>query len=348
MLQNAPGHWSESIALYALVVGLDRFEVSIPEIAKQTQFCESKLREIVDSARQAELAPIVARQHLVSDKLLLQWGDKSHRVSHYDVLDGRLNPGSGPVWTKDVAYVENYISVDSRKTENLWGKTETNVYAARKAIKTQTLLKNQIHVKTIRDFVALHYARSHEALRESDKIYMSTMKMMRKQFMDLLALDSAFPTLSERRLAVNDRINPVRQLHKKGMLFRFRIVDLFGGAKQAVADAGIRLLRPERGSEFLIGDAPVIISAVPGQRSGMSLGTPIGNAAEAYLPLGPKLAVVINMRNTQHRCVEITSEEVERYNRWEVEAAVHDVIMRPGSELEQFPPMVRPARTEHP
>jgi hypothetical protein len=46
------------------------------------------------------------------------------------------------------------------------------------------------------------------------------------------------------------------------------------------------------------------------------------------------MAVVLDLKNSQNSYVEIKSDKVERYNRWEVEAAVHDVIMRPGSYLE--------------
>lgn len=133
-----------------------------------------------------------------------------------------------------------------------------------------------------------------------------------------------------------------QQLYENGTAFRLSIVDLFEGARRAIAGAGIRILRSELGSEYLIGDAPVVITDASGQRSGVSSGAPIGNSTEIFLPLGPKVAAVFDMTNSQNKYLETPSEVVNRYNTWEVEAAVKEVAMRPESPLEEFPETLRP------
>ena len=100
MLQSSPSHWRESHALYAIIVGIDRFEASIDDIIKHTHCSRTQLEAFVDSARQAPLAPVVQRQHLVSDKLLRGWA-QGNCVSHYRLPDAGLNPDGGPVQTKD-------------------------------------------------------------------------------------------------------------------------------------------------------------------------------------------------------------------------------------------------------
>lgn len=251
-----------------------------------------------------------------------------------------LNPDGDYARPKDIGYVENFVKIDSCATEQLWGNTETNIHYVLKAIRAQTLFQNPKLIALVRDLVALHYTRSHEVLRESENTYANTMRRVRADIMNQPSPDPTISDLSERRIAANNRMAELFRLHKRGVIFRFRIADIFEGAKEAVANAGVRLLRPEAGSEFLIADAPVIVSAIPGQRHSISSGVPIGNACEAYLPLGPKLAVVVDLKGHQNGFVEINSDLVERYNRWEVEAAVHDVIMRPGSYLERFPESV--------
>ena len=358
-LQQAPGHWNESVALFAIGVDLDRFEASIPQIARQTRFSEPQLRELVDSARQAEHgdAPKVPKQHLVSRVLQREWeAEPGDGVSRYSLHVG-LNPGGHPWPPEEIAFLRDYVKIDSQATEDVWNETETNLPEALTAVKARSLFQNKQHITTIRDIVALHYARSYEVLEDHKRTWSTGIQMRIAELLEYPDyLDDVFwlrwglclPYYApDARLQVANELSAKTQkLFDRGIAFRFRIVDLFEGAKQYLADAGIRILRPEAGSEFLISDAPVIVSAVPGQRHGISSGIPIGHASEVYLPLAPKLAVVLDLKNSHNSSVEIKSDEVERYNQWEVEAAVHDVIMRPGSALEHFPETVRTARND--
>lgn len=336
ILKKSPEHWNESIALFALGIGLDSFEASISQVAKLTQFSESHFQEIVNLAREVDQGnlPKVKRQHLISQVLQREWEvGKGKGVSRYS-LEAGLNPGGHPWPTKEIGSLPDFVKVDSQKTENVWNETEKDAPYALEKAKTQTLFQSQNdkHVTTIKNLVALHYARSYTVWKNHDQTW--NRANIQNEIDDQVSLSKDIPELKK------DVKAKIEQLSNSGIVFRFRIVDLFEGAKHAVANAGFRILRPESGSEFLIGDVPVIISVVPGQRDTC----PIGNAAEIYLPLGPELAVVIDMTNSQDSYVEINSDDVERYNRWEVEAAIHDIIMRPGSYLERFPEILRPIR----
>ena len=89
MLRGVVPHWKESPALYAIIVGVDGVERGIPDMVEHTVYSRDQLQAFVDSARRAQLAPLVMRQHLVSEKLIRLW-KKQDVVTHYRVPDASL------------------------------------------------------------------------------------------------------------------------------------------------------------------------------------------------------------------------------------------------------------------
>ncbi len=63
-----------------------------------------------------------------------------------------------------VGKLENFVKIDSRETEQLWGLTEQDLPAAIKAARTRRVLQNPKHVAVIKDAIALHFARSLDTL----------------------------------------------------------------------------------------------------------------------------------------------------------------------------------------
>jgi hypothetical protein len=106
-----------------------------------------------------------------------------------------------------------------------------------------------------------------------------------------------------------------------------------------IRSAGLEVLRPPAGSEFLIGDVPVITTDATGHARGVAAGVPIGSAALVAMPLGPRLLAALGPKDLY---AELGANYVERLNTWQIEAAKWAVYFRPGSPCESLAAQVRP------
>ena len=229
------------------------------------------------------------------------------------------------------------MKIDSRATEEVWGRNESGLSEALDAALSGNLFANVDDVQTIKaeGVVALHYARSYDLLEGHDEIWNRGLDVVRQQLTNqpepLIALfsmktGSLYPppfATDARELIASEMTATALSLYQQGIMFRFRVVSLFKQASELLGPHGLQLLRPAPGGEFLIGDSPVVTSDATGRRHGISEGQPIGSASLVFMPLGPHLGVTLAPSNQD---VEIDLDQVEHLNRWEVEAAHHDVL----------------------
>lgn len=347
LLRQAP----DKAALFILGYDLDLFDTEIPDFAAATGMSETELRQLADAARKGQdpEQPRVHEQHLVSKALLRQFGGRTAA----GLLVGRsaLKWGQGKlVAPRSVAKLIDFVQIDSRSTEAVWGKTESNLPSALEAALTGALFADSNKVQTIKDTIALHYARSYAVIESHNDIWRDGLEAGRQRLRSRPELldawssmktgASASPASSESREQVLAEVTArARDLHEQGSAFRFSVVGLFESARQLLSGAGLQLLRPATGSELLIGDSPVTTSDATGRRRGIAEGVPIGSATHVFMPLGPHLGVALAASDQD---IQLRSDQVQRLNRWEIEAAHHDVFMRPGSGLEDFTEKVRP------
>ncbi len=150
-IQGSPEHRNESVAIFAIAIGLDRFDKNIHQIARETRFTREQLQEIVLSVRRAEQsnAPRVPRQHLVSAVLQREWEAEPNKgVSRYSLHTG-LNPG-GHSWPPEkIGYLKDFVKVDSQTTEDVWNATEGKIRPVLTAIKNGKLFQDHQHSKTL-------------------------------------------------------------------------------------------------------------------------------------------------------------------------------------------------------
>ena len=81
-----------------------------------------------------------------------------------------------------------------------------------------------------------------------------------------------------------------------GTWFRFDVIYLFRRSLELMDRLKLQVLRPPSGSEFLIGDSPVVKLDDHGVRRGSANPIPIGNAISVLMPLSPRFMVVLDNR----------------------------------------------------
>jgi hypothetical protein len=345
-----PSSAFENAVLFIIDYGVDRFENEIPDFIQATGMREENLRELVDEARLGSdpNAPKVKDQHLVSQVLLREWSTTTAngpRMGHYSTEFG-VRPDISP---ESVAKLDSFVKIDSRRVEEVWGRVENTLHDAIAEAEACTLLSQPEYVATIKDAIALHYARSFDVKANSEAGVQSAVARkevaMRAdpELLDRLSRmktgSKATPTPAEREEIVEDFTSGLTTLSDSGVLFRYRVVYLFKAARDLVANAGLELLRAPAAYEFVIGDVPVITTDRSGHLRGIEAGVPIGSAKMVAMPLSPRLYVSLAGSNSDQGFPE---RYVERFNTWQVEAAKRAVFTTVCSPLLGWMETIRP------
>jgi hypothetical protein len=340
----------ENAVIFILSYGLTHFETEIPDFAKATGMSEADLRELADEARLGSDPKAEKRddQHLVSRALLRQFCTSTSngpRMAHYSIQFGD-RPDVSP---QSVAKLDQFVKIDSKRTEEVWGKVETSLPAAIAAAEAGNLFSHPEHVATIKDAIALHYARSFDVKEHYESLWPVFLDAKRAQLRGdpgllghlhrLKTGSTTAPSDAEREEIVEEFVAGADNLQRSGIAFRYRVVYYFRTASALVANAGLELHRPPAGSEFLIGDVPVITTDASGHLRGIGGGVPIGSASLVAMPLSPTLLVALAQSDSDN---VLQPAHVERLNIWQVEAAKRSVFMRQGSPLVGWPKTVRP------
>jgi hypothetical protein len=351
----------EDAALFILGYPIDRFETEIPDFAIATGIPVDDLRELAHMARQGNdpNAAVRPEQHVVSQVLLRNWCDvtpQGPRMGYYSLAFGAQKPAS-PV---SVAKVEDFIEIDSSETEDLWGTVETRLPDAMVAIGLGKGLTDAMCVQTLKDLVALHYARSLDVLDayqasipefilKAKAAYLADHALLDRLHQMTTGQTGGLVDDAERVAFVNDFFSRFESIHVSGSYFRFRVEHYFKEAKKIVSTSNVQILHAQAGSEFLIGDVPVVTSTAGAERRGIQDGVPIGDAATIVMPLSPEISVAIDAVATE---VTVDSSYVRQLNIWQLLGARKAVFMRKDSPLMAFveavrPKTGRPSRSRH-
>ncbi|WP_298334987.1 DUF4238 domain-containing protein [Ferrimicrobium sp.] len=340
----------ENAVLYILNYGLPRFLSEIKTISAATGMSEEELHELAYEATLGSdpNAPRRDEQHLVSLTLLRGFRlatPKGLLMGHYSTEYG-LRPDVEP---RGVAKLDRFVKIDSRRTEEVWGRVETDLPAAIAAAEAGCLFEHPEHVNTLKEAIALHYARSFDVKNLDDKFWKQSLSEIVDNLRSSPGLvDTLYrlktgsdgaPAISEKEMIIRKFHDDIANLVDSGVMFRYRVVHLFKQATDLIADAGLEILRPPADSEFLIGDVPVITSDQAGLRQGIEAGMPIGGANIVVMPFSPTLLVSLAKTDADR---VLPAAWVERVNTWQIKAAQRGIFARPGSPLLAWAATVRP------
>lgn len=348
-----PGYPPELVPLFVLAYDIDAFEADAANFTKQTGIPESELLAIAAEARKGSdpMADKRPGQHVVSRSVLVAWCTGANRQNQliwpYSLHAGRESPTN----PSDVGKVYDFVKVDSKRTEQEWEPVENKLRQAVADIENGTGFADPACVQTIKEVIALHYARSIETLETVEKLFDTTIEnkkaAMLRQPEDLDRLyeaktgDATGLKDDDAREAFVDAFHGrLRWIFNSGTYFRFRVVYLFHAALDLIAPMKVQVLRAPPGSEFLISDAPVITADASSNRRGVRDNIAIGNADSVLMPLSPHVTVALDNLAGDF---PVDAAYVRKLNTWQLEAAKHHVFLHPSSSLMSWVEVMRPA-----
>jgi len=120
--------------------------------------------------------------------------------------------------------------------------------------------------------------------------------------------------------------------------FRARVEDFYYKACELTDSPGLEILSSDC-NEFLIGDVPALTIPRDNSRPGVLGGTALGDAQTVLMPLGPRHVVALAQTNAS---AELTPDQVNLINAYQIRGALEYVYFRPGSGLAQFVRSIAP------
>ncbi|MFC8705846.1 DUF4238 domain-containing protein [Streptomyces anulatus] len=293
-------------------------------------------------ARIEELRPEADRhvvgQHVISQVLLKRFaapfGSNGLKLVPFN-LDhpDRLHKMASPRQCGKVPYFARFASAS---LEQVWGKLETRIPDAARAVDRGDVFQHEQHVQTLKDLIALHLVRSlnyrnvHE--RIFTNVYTETRTALLTDRSDLLRLAvlqrSGLHLSGPQGLATaaDQILSPHLTNFENGADFRARIEGTFAKAKEMISEAGLEILVPATG-EFLLGDTPALAIQQSENRTRISVA--IGDSTAIVLPFGPRHLLV---GRTPRNGMDIaTAKTVDFLNQLQIEAAQQRVYIRPNS-----------------
>jgi Protein of unknown function (DUF4238) len=301
------------------------------------------LLRIQELAPEASVNP-VEDQHVISKVILRRFvgvggeGDGllyPFRLRYPNARDRLLGPdGCGKI--------KNFVAYASASAERLWKETKDKLPDALAAVDDGTLLSSPEHLATVKDAVALHYARSEATRIVHVRIFIQAAAASRNLWLAdwRPRLEAAFYqakgfyAVGDQALErfLDEMMQPNLDMAASGQLFRARIEDIYLKACAFVSSSGLELLT-SGSREFLIGDVPALTIPRDGIGLGALGGTTLGDARTVIMPLGPRHLVALARTSIS---AELTPDQVATVNAYQVRGALEYVYLRPASGLEHF------------
>jgi hypothetical protein len=301
------------------------------------------LRRIQQLAPEAS-AGHVRGQHVISKVILKRFAADSgpsknllypfhlERPDAYHKLLGPAGCGKVP----------NFITYASASAEQMWKQTEDRLHDALTALDNGALFDHPVHQATIKDVIALHYARSTAARVVHFRIFTQAYAAARSLWLTtwrpkLTAAfykTKGFYPLGDQALGkfLDEVMEQSLDLAATGQLFRVRIEEIYRKAREHIGGSALEILTPGR-NEFLIGDIPALTIRRDSPQPGVLSGIALGDADTVIMPFGPRHLAALARTNLT---AELAPEQVDAVNTFQVKGAGEFVYLRPGSGLEGF------------
>ncbi len=304
-----------------------------------------------DRARALLAAPgaHVTDQHTVSQTLSRHFAQPDQRGQRViGVHHLRYGPAK-PKGPDGVGVVRNFLRVDSAHAEQLWKQVEDDIPAAVAAAASPAVLVQLQHLGTLRDAIALHFARSIAAAETLARVRRdaATARVAAITAAHADDLAAAYRTTHGLHLAGPEGLlyyataltAPTIELLESGAWERVRVEELFDSARARADAMHVEIVVAGAGSEFLLGDAPAVTWRPGAARPGPAGGVAWDVAERIVMPLTPRLAASVG-RCADHRTA--APGEVDQLNTWQVQAAHERVHHRPGAAFTAWIEQVRP------
>jgi hypothetical protein len=295
---------------------------------------------LIDKAEEAVSAsrPTVRHQHVISQVVLRRFLEvlpAGKRLTRVNLATGQVEL----ITTNAAGWVRDFVPVDSKATEDLWQQVETRLNPAMDAALGGTALGNPAHLETLKDAVALHFIRNPQTLQVHNKSFADALDRRIDAIAKTPLAAEAFRRkyhlapagAGDLRLGAEAFHEPMVTLHREGGLFRLSVQRLYEKVCVRFDSRGVEILTPASANkEFLIGDSPAITLKQSTGEFGISQGITVDEADEIFMPLTPRLLVVVGPPDAARA---LPDDEVDAYNKMQAREAKDYVIRRPSANF---------------
>lgn len=324
-----------------LAYDIDAFERDAALFSAQLGIPVDELLEIAAEARAGSDPTADKRpgQHVVSRSALAAWcTGTSRRAGDQLIWPYSLDNGpETPIDPTDVGKVTHFVQVDSVRTEQAWETVENTLRDDVRRLAVSPNLNDPRLVEKVKKIVALHWARSIETRDAIEAMSSRTVATKKAEYqqqpekVDELYRMKPGNTAkvlseSERNDFVDEFLARSQWIFTSGTYFRFDVVYLFRAALEQMERLKVQILRAPTGSEFLVGDTPVIKLDEHGVPRGRKNPIAIRQAVSVLMPLSPRFMVVLDNLS---RDFTISAADVRKYNSWQLGQASSHVFMHP-------------------
>jgi hypothetical protein len=273
----------------------------------------------------------VSNQHTVTKRILKEYADSHGKLAVFDRTAGTRqlrSPGAG-------IFTTQFDLFDSRGAEERWNIFENRFPAALSRVRLRTALTDDRTVATLKDLIALHWARSTSIRVTQERIYAKVIEEHKRRLVktrpDLLerALrnDVGLTAASHAELNwLSDKLHDRVATENTAMWNSQRDAVNFAAARSYIDKFAVQVGYAE-GRDFLISDCPVLTTTQGVKGTGPHQGIGIKSANRIAMPIAPDLLLALGPEPAIH---EMTNEVVDRYNQWQWEACVSWIAARPG------------------
>lgn len=285
------------------------------------------------------------RQHVVSQTLLNRFNDGGGPVGFYDVRYGTIGEKSA----KGLGYERDFVRDSADETELIWKEVEDPIARAFAEIDQGPEAPSPETVTAVKNFVALHYARSRATstihtgtLADAEaELRADTPKLARLAQLKYhgLHLEHAYDIHQE---IATEIIAEVRAQEASEQVFRNDLLRLFETTKHSFAGYSLMIRPAIDGAEFILGDCPAV-SAARGMNPMHR--TPLLDASIILMPLGPRSVVFVYPDGLDEPTVPVGAADAEYINKSQVAQAKNQVFFRRSGRLGQWAQACRPSGT---
>jgi hypothetical protein len=240
--------------------------------------------------------------------------------------------------------VDDFLTFASGFLEKLWKKTEDQMHDALLAVDAGTVLSSERHSATIKDAIALHFARSLATRQVSEQLWRQVVLQERTRWLRTPAgrrelqrlfrrrykLDAAGPAALE--IMLDEILALSMEMWNSGAKFAEGIEYMHDHAQAWLRTQQLEILTPGSG-EFLMGDVPALTVQRGVPRVGVLGGIALHDASSVFMPLGPRHVAGLGR---VPQTAELSSAQVNEVNAALMLGAMERVYMRPGSGLDDF------------
>lgn len=275
-------------------------------------------------------------QHLVSRVLLRRWANTPKgKVGVLDVAE----LSSHADYVENLASIKEFVNTGEDQTEKLWGEVEKRLSYAFELVEERKILESEEFSNTIKDCIALHFARSF-AMAE---IYSKSLPHYQQQVIDgvlaevspadvVHAMTGLLVPDASAHLLASDYIGKAFEadVEKRGFLAQL-LTDKYEQGRELAANNSLEFWYASDG-EFVIGDTPVVSFNQERDAVGVLNGVAWNDADAIVMPLGPNHVVALSKEPAY---MEADARTVEWLNVMQVRGALKDVYFRPESGIDE-------------